>query len=453
MIWSLLACTGGPGVALVGDVEIHLAAPYSEDPFAGADTFRIVVRDASGAEVARGDGTPASPPALTGIEALGLVDIEVTARAGEQVLAAGRSGPVALGPGDDLAIDVLFLPVNHAVPLADQEPVEARSDATSILLADGRVLLIGGGSGGGVVRSTELWDPLSGFSPAADLAGGALDVQTAPYGEHGTLIAGGRTALSSAEDEGVFAVDPLGRALDAVPDMNKARAAFCLAPLGGQAAVALGGRGVTVAPDHSVEVLRLNPDTAAMNWSEFTYEGDVSTVSGCATTAALNVVTADRDSADWSVFAFASPSMAIDERHKPLLGPGALEGAVMIPLREDEVLVIGGRNQVGDVRRNTWLIDAGLTTYDNASDLAEGRAFARARWWRGERVLAVALGIDADLQDVRSLELVDVDSGPLLDAIDVGVGGAAMEVLPGGAIAFLGGTPSGAVLVMPWVDP
>lgn len=455
MIWTLLGCTGGASVASVGDVEIRLAAPYDGDPFAGAETLRVVVRDASGAEVARGDGTPTAPPALAGIEALGLVEIEVTARDGETVLAAGRSGPVALGPGDDLAIDVLFLPTNRAVA-GNQLPAEPRSEASSTMLADGRVLLFGGRSGGTVLDTTELWDPFDGFATGpVDLPGGGLELGTTSYGDHGFLVAGGRTALSGAETEMVFAVDAQGRE-QTLPDMAFPRAGFCLASLGGQSAVAMGGRGDTVPEDHAIEILRPVPSSTDLAWSPpYTLlGGDLANASDCTSTAAGQVVVLDRASPNWSVFDLAAPGITnIDDRHAIVLGPTPLEGAILMPVGEDGVLVVGGRDDLGRVEADSWLVDARAVQQDDgAIKLDTARAFARGRWLEEGKTLAIALGVGATNNDVETLEVLDVDGDALVAPIDLGVHDAVMEVLPGGAIAFLGGTSDGVVLVLPWFE-
>lgn len=453
---GLLGCEQPGTSGQTGEVTVDLRAPISGDPLAGVDALRVRVFNGSSVVVAEASGPPDAAVAMPSLDTLGVVEVEVVGLAGDTVLSAGRSGPFVVGPGEDTALDVLFLPVNVAHPL-DAAILDARSAPASFLAADGRVLLVGGRapSSGSALDTTEWFDPFEGFATGPfDLDGPRQDLMVTSFGDHGALLAGGRTGASGAEASDVLWLDARGALEVAMPDMAGARADGCLAQVTDTTAVALGGRGPD---DHSVEVLRPRTEGAGHAWTPYVLDSDdVSVFDRCVGTGSGLVALINHDTSGWGVLDLASPSVTdIAERFDQVAGPRALDGAGLIPRGDDRVLVFGGLDGTR-ARGEFYAFDVAARQVDDSGlSLEHPRADAQWRPWRGDDHVVIALGVDGVGNDVMSMELLDLALGGVLD-VELPVRDAAMEVLPDGSVVFLGGTrggePASAHVVVPWFE-
>lgn len=462
VVATLIACGGGdtgPSSQEVARLTVALHAPVAsadDDPLVGADTIVINVRTNDGEDVATESVAVGQPLEVPDIDVFGVMNIEIVAMSGGAITAAGRSGPVVVAPGDAKTVDVLFLPVNKAVPL-DFALATRRINHASFTAADGRVLVVGGRIPGGAVTATSEWfDLVDGFADGPiGLAGPRMNLTAASFGDRGTVFAGGQSdATSGHEDSDVVIVDAFGAQQAAVAPMTDARSNFCLAAFLRTSLFAAGGRSD---PDAAVEILRPGVDGAAPAWAHYTMlHHDAGDIGSCAGTGTGFVVTTSRSGSGWGVFDLAAPGVTdVEARFQQAAGgPFALDGALMIPTGGDEVVVLGGTDGT-TARSDAHLFDARArrVSSDDAMSLAHARAFGQWRWWDEGQVVAVALGVDATGSDVLSFELVDLDAGPVLDvALPSSLRGARMDVIPGGAVIFTGGTSNdGAYALIPWV--
>jgi len=149
--------------------------------------------------------------------------VTVTVNAGGKLVAMGRSAPFEVSASDTPDVTVVVQGVNRFTGAADTanncvEMSTARAGHTAVLMADGRVLLVGGfkrleqsGVGTGPVATAEVFDPSVGsFVPVAAPCDGEVCYDVAfgagvslPDGK--VLVAGGERA--SADNTSVTAVD------------------------------------------------------------------------------------------------------------------------------------------------------------------------------------------------------------------------------------------------------
>lgn len=155
-----------------------------------------------------------------------------------------------------------------------------RSGHASVKLADGRVMLIGGGnSAGTIVSSCDIWDPATGLStPAASMS--------TPRGQHtATLlpdgrvyVAGGLAVLNTADilatlnsaQASTEIYNPATNTWSAGPNMPKPRVGHTATLLGNGQVLLVGGIELTnliivLVPDFSSDCRRYNPATNTLS--------------------------------------------------------------------------------------------------------------------------------------------------------------------------------------------
>jgi hypothetical protein len=436
----LLGCTGGNTVRVAG-VTVALVTPASEDPLAGADALVVRVLDLSGRELERVEGPPEGGLSIPPLTTFGRVEIEVTARAGDTVLAAARTGPVAVGPGDERTLDALFLPVNRAIRL-DWTPRADRIGHLALHAPDGRILLLGGRvpSAATPRGDSEWWDRRLGYdgdgpdlpAPVTEAAWARLDGATVLVA--GGTGSGGATDRVLAVDLGGPAVRPAGTLVQADPDP-------CV--------VAHPSLGALIFRDGATEVWtalgRVGVDTG------FDGEG----VATCAETGGRVVVAGAADGG-WGVLDLAEATWPVDlaERFTSLDDVPSLVGPMTVALDDGRVWVAGGFGFTPVA--TTRLIEPSTARSTRGPDLERPRVYGRAAPWR-DRTLVVTGGFVDEIRSdaVEWLEIHHPDDGPLL-SVPVPVRGASTTVLPGGAVLYTGGldaerSPAGAWAVVPWL--
>lgn len=462
----LLGCPqqGDEPEVQVGSLTLQLLTPSADDAMEGVDTLAARVLDHQGLVLAEaeGDTTGLSLPEL---DFFGIVEVEVTGLANGEVISAGRSGPVWIQPDQDQVLSMPWLPVNKPVLLA-QDPVEDRILHRTLLSPDGRVLLIGGRepSTTRVHWSTEWWSLEEGFSGyGPDLPDPLFDTTEAWLGED-LLLVGGRSLAPPATEPvaSTLRVSLDGQTIEALDEMERPRQGHCLAAVEG-AALALGGleKGEGEGEGRTLEVLRQPVGEDELLWDEVLMEElVVEDVGSCTGTSSGYVVTTGREDEAWGVLDTRKTSQVEIARSFARLQDqqDPLWGAIMVPLDEDRVWVLGGWDGAS-ARTDAWMVYA-VEKRRTSSDagLFRQRGGAQWRWWREEEVIVVYGGYQDPnrIQAVRSLELVDVEEGSVLE-LTVPVGQARMEVVQGGMILLTGGVratgeESGAWAVMPWLD-
>mgnify|MGYP002817366347 CR=1 FL=1 len=438
----VLAACGPPTVRVAG-VTLQLHTPADVDPLAGADTLFVRVLDADGNEVESASGAPGGTVPLPPITTFGEVEIEVTARANGEVLSAARSGPVRVDPRDELVVDVLFLPINQAVPL-QWTPTAHRIGHTAVNLPDGRVLLMGGRtpSSATLRADSELWSPATGFAGEGPvLPQGMRYARQATLPNGVTLVAGGEgapqqvLAVEDADDE---------LSIRALTPLRSATTTPCIVThptLGG--AVVLTGSTLEF---YSAEGRVGSEDFAASDVEACAgSQGYVVTAGGTEGWGIIDLSTEE----DWPFDLTAQTTW--------LPNLPALDGPQVVAPDPDDDLVWVGGGYGFDASVGTRLVDPSRREVDPAEDLTTGRTGAQAAPWRdGTVVLAGGWSDDVRSAPVRSVVIHDPAQGDLLD-IQIPATDPTLSVLAGGALLLTGGVDdageaAGAIGIVPWVE-
>ena len=243
--------------------------------------------------------------------------------------------------------------------------IQARKDAASVLLADGRVLVAGGSDGSAAISSVEVYDPATrGFAPAGHLLVPRIRPAIAQLPDGRVLVAGGlegTVPLASAE---VF--NPATGVSEATADMTAARAGFAAALENGTVLVI--GAGPSVDGTASADLF----DPAANGFSStggLNVPRDRYAVSRLADGRVL--VSGGTD-ASGSIVAQAEVYDAVSGTFRagaPMVHPRQGHGTVL--LRDGTVLAVGGTDQTGHV--------ASTEIFDPASGFSAGPALTQPR--------------------------------------------------------------------------
>jgi hypothetical protein len=437
---ALAACAGPPPV-IVGGLTLDLVTPADVDPLEGADVLLVRVLDGVGGEIARGAGTPTGGVALPPIPSFGLVEVEVTARRNGVVLAAARSGPVAIAPGEDRVVDALFLPVNQAIPLR-WTPSTARVGHAALQTPDARVLLVGGRppSSSAVAATTEWWHPRLGYDgPGPALPTPQAQAGSAILADGSLLLAGG--IGTSGPTSAVTVVSADGAAARALPALPSAADRACVAAHPTLGALVLAGGPVQV----------YTSEARSGEAADFSTAG----ITGCAGIG--DRVLLAGQAARWGVLDLGQAvwPASIGSRFAPVGGMLDVDGPAVLGLPDGTGWVGGGFGP--SPRRLTYRIDLDTRVAERGPDLALPRVDAQVAPWRaGAIVLAGGYADAVRSQPERSVEIFDPDAGSLV-VIPAPVRTPTLSVLPGGTILLTGGLASdggaaGAFGIVPWPD-
>jgi len=436
---GLMAC--GPSTVRVAGVTVQLHTPASVDPLDGADALVVRVLDSEGNEVASGSGAPGSGLVIPPITTFGQVEIEVTARSGSQVLAAARSGPVRISASDERVLDLLFLPVNQAVPLT-WTPTAHRIGHSTVLLPDGQVLLLGGRSpGSGTVRTdSELWSIATGFAGDGPvLPEGVANARSAPLPDGSTLIAGGDNAAGASAV--VLAVSADGTQIDALPPLTQAAARPCVATHPDFGALVLTGQ--TAELNTSLGRVGSTPLSTPDVQSCAGADGYVVTAGGAGGWGVLDLV----DAQGWP--------FDLDAASTWLPNQPDLDAPHVVALPDGRFWTGGGYGF--DATVSTRIVRPERLEITPAAELDGGRTDGHAAPWRDEHVvLAGGWSDDVKSEPVRSVLVHHPDTGEGVQ-IAVPARDPSLTVLGGGTLLLTGGLdeggePAGAFGVIPWLS-
>ncbi len=216
----------------------------AEDPLAGVDTLELRLPTGVTRVPWRDRTTSAYKAHLSSVVAG--AQLTVAALSGGQVVAAGRSAPLAAGA--HAATVYLGLVDQFAATPTAPTLADARFGATATLLADGRVLVVGGATAGGprtpaptaLSAAVTLYDPARGsFS---DVAGGSFPARifhAAVVAADGAFIFGGQGAGGGLSD--IVHFDAAAGTLSTLGALPSPRWAAASAPLADDGLLLIGG--------------------------------------------------------------------------------------------------------------------------------------------------------------------------------------------------------------------
>jgi hypothetical protein len=371
-----------------------LAAVQRNDPWAIAKQWSLLLQS--------GPGRAAIIEALaelgviatdTGVKALGsvvgLIDFAQTMvdllragigghTSGQVTFAvAAASGVTASAPAPPSTPSLVKSPTYRGVFVPTGVMSTARSALTATVLADGRVLVVGGWDASSAVASAEIYDPATRtFTPTGSMSTARRDAAAVLLADGRVLVIGGYATgwvpLSSAE---VF--DPKIGAFARTGNMKAPRGYPAASILGDGRVLVLGGYDAATVAVASAELY--DPRTGA-----FTRTGSMSAarVTKATLLADGRVLVAGGLGAE-------GVDIATAELYDPDSGTFAPTGSMSIPrawqsvtrLSDGRVLVAGGSNASGATFSSAELFDPHTGTFDTIGSMAAPRA------WQGATLL------------------------------------------------------------------
>ncbi len=449
-----LACAGGPTVVNeTGTLVLDLVNPTEADPWEGVDSVVIeLLVDGKVVETARFDVEDEAE--LPGLEHFGTGRFTVAGVAGSSVVSFGRSAEILLAPGLDLTVPVTFLPVNQVLPVSD-EMASARSDHGSMVLPDGRVLLVGGRSPASDdgYDELELYDPhLGAFVPTGSyLPAPMFGMQVQPGHRGEVFLVGGYSILGGniRREKSFIAYDPISGLVDLETAMTAPRAGGCFSEFRENFGVFIGGTSETLAIDY----LRPDPDDGEWTWSDVVIgDLDQEAVTGCAALPTGELFLQGLSLESTGLFDFsedaASSNPNIGDAFYPVT-TGELElisGGLVVPL-VDKVWVGAGKDKGGVALTSGRLFELESRSFVGGVDPSRPRVDGSWDAWIEDGWVVLGCGSpDGSLEKSQTtLELLNLISGdryPYLEA-DRSRPGCKMNVLHDGSILLTGGFVSG----------
>ncbi len=476
----LLACKGDEPpdeVEVVPDeIVVRLTNPTDADPFAGVDALRLEIT-VDGEVVAEDEFEVGEAADLGDVLTYGVVRFRLAGLSGSTVLSYGRSAEVALYPGVELSVPLMFLPINQTLSLTSDEMTSERSGHYTTALADGRILLAGGRTPNGSAgyADLEIYDPsLQSFQPLGDTLPEGLIYPTASWtGDGSELIfaGGGEVTLGDPIPRPVtVSFDPTDLSLDIVDEMNAGRVGHCFHIFRDTFGIAFGGSEEATTADY----LRVDEATGIWNWTEVAIDDlDPTQVTGCALSDTGQIFVQGLGPLHTGVFDFTeeaqvrNPEISEAFTAVPAESAGdivALVGPMLIPIVGGAVWVGGGviPDGTGTVNEegNLFLMDS--MTFVSAADPAVPRVDGSWDHWMEDGWAVLGCGSPTgDEDDVQTrIELLHLESGDAFPAIELDRlrPECRVNTLPDGAVLVTGGynaVQSGeasAAVVVPYLE-
>ncbi len=471
LIWMLWGCKE-PVTEVIpaedGSLTLRLVNPTTCswcDAFAELDEMRIDVEQDGVVVASDTFAWPAESLGLPALDGFGVVRVRVYGVGEGFVVSYGQTPEIALGPGQKLDVAMLFAPVNLALPVSSNMRA-GRSQAATVTLRDGRVLIAGGYEGNrtGVLSSVELYDPATGafgdapYSLPVPLAGSiVVGVDT---GER-FFVGGASTAEGTRSAEGVMFIEEEGT-MESVRPMNRARAGHCVSQFRGDQAMVLGGHEDDAA--HG-DFLRISPDDGEWNFKDQPFSDfDEAKVSSCAPLVDGRTAVQGTSPQSTGIWAYSEENVgAVDPETAflatPPMDPGAgaafVLGASIVGLADGDAWVGGGVDPLSGQLAEARELRAASVRFDPADALPRARAWGELMALDDVGNMAWGCGWRDAAQStpLANVEFFNVETGalgPTVELVDVRRG-CDLAVLADGAILVVGGAlePT-AELIVPY---
>jgi hypothetical protein len=470
-LWFLVGCKE-PVTTVIpaedGALTLRLVNPTSCswcDAFAEVDSLRIDVEQDDTIIASDTFAWPEESLSLPPLDGFGVVRVRVYGVGEGFVVSYGQTPEIAMGPGSQLEVPMLFAPVNRALPVSSGMRA-GRIDPAVTTLRDGRVLVAGGytADGAAVLSSVELYDPAIGvfadaaYALPAPLAGARI--VSFDSGER-FFIGGVASADGAPSAEGIRFVEETGTMASERP-MNRARAGHCATAFRGDQAIVLGGHEDDLARG---ELLRVNTDDGAWTFKEQPFDDlDEVNVTGCARLIDGRTAVQGRGAASTGIWAYTESDVGTVEPEAAFLAtpgddPGAgaafVNGASILPLADGDAWFGGGVDPRTGSLAAARELRASSVRFDPADALPRPRAWGDLVPLDNAGNVAWGCGWRDTFQNtpLPSVELFNVETGalgPLVDLVDERRG-CKLAVLADGAVLVVGGAaePS-AELIVPY---
>lgn len=403
MLLTLLACTPEPVDEVeVGQLRVVLVNPTVEDPFAGVDSLRVEVFGDQGA-VQRAEFGLDEAVELPDLTDFGWVYVALSGLAADgEVVSFGRTPDVLVEKGQDLATEVLFLPVERELLL--DFPALERAEHAALPL-DAGVALVGGGSEVMEVFGGGTWSQVGASVSAAAGAGVAR-------GSDFWLVAGGVIELQGQDRlvREAYTVDVVEGTVTELPGMIDARAPGCTS-------IFRQDFGLVVGTEEASETLRRDPESGAWEWTRVLIGGlDGRGVEGCVNAEDGRILMLGALS---GVFDFRAETAQDNPKIAEAFTPGSVPGELGVEVRPGVVWTDAGV----EVELDNQSLRETFTPVDAAVDL-------------------VALDSRVAVLSLDRVELLDLETG-LNVLVDVSFReGARLSVLPQGTLFISGPAPA-----------
>lgn len=432
------------------------------DPFEGVDGLRLdVVRPETG-EVVYSDSfaAPGSAAVLPDLQGFGVVRVELYGLEGSRVVSAGRTAPFAVPTGGGLALPMLFLPANRAIPLTGAMDAE-RSRHVGYSRLDGLVALIGGvdPSGDSRFNSVEIFDPATfEFRSESSAADVGLYPAVTTESDGDLLLVGGESAGGSRLD-GTLAYTVAGAgatgALGPQGDLPEPRSRGCVALSDENKGVVMGG----AAGDAAFDTMKRGEDGWAFSRAQVDGLDDAAVV-GCIALGDGRVFVLGDEGAQTGFFQYNGDETLGFSPIASGHGEQFVSGATLAVLDNGHVWEVGGAED-GDALTRTWELRVDEASFTPSVELRTARIRPDVTRWLLPNTQAVGCGWSDDGLGggAGTVEIVPMDGGTaVLVELDRERPGCAMNVLPDGSLLVSGGFGVndagllGAVVVVPVLD-